>query len=144
MPSSRNRLGPLSALLALGGLSLCAGVASGAASRIVRPVTDATAPPAATQAPTSPAASRAIPVTPGANPMRETSPGVYEGIVPIRMPDGSWLVHLDERFHAFSVVRKDGGTMSGGCVYSAAGLAHWRAALVTTPSGTTRTKWEDR
>ena len=153
MSSFRIPRRPIAALLALGGFLLCAGPASAAGSRIVLPVTDAPAPPQAAPAPVAPQGSRAIPIPPGANnPMRETAPGVYEGIVPVRLPDGSWLVELDERFHAFAVAKSPGKGfgLAGGCVHSAEGLARWRAAqlrvrpTITSPAGTTLTKWEDR
>lgn len=125
MSFSCTRARSLAALSALGGLVLGAGVASAAASRIVRPVTDAPAPPAAAPAPLSPQGARVLPL----DPMRETIPGVYEGIVPMLMPDGSWMVHLDERFHAFSVARLGlGGKLASTCVHGASGLAHWKVA----------------
>jgi hypothetical protein len=142
LPRIRRRSpGALFALVGLG-FVFAPGLASAAAARIERPVTDA--PAAAPAAPSS----RAIPVTPIENPMREMAPGVYEGIVPVLMPDGSWQVHLDERFHSFSVVRRgEGGRLGGACVHGASGLARWRAAAVPMVSGpvTTRvTKWEDQ
>ena len=134
MSSSRTR--SLAALIALGGLFPGAGVASAAASRIVRPVTDAPAPAATSPAPTAVQGARTLPL----NPMRETAPGVYEGIVPLLMPDGTWLVHLDERFHAFSVLRLgEGSRRSGTCVHGAVGLARWQA-----PAAVPATKWEVR
>ncbi|MEO6463639.1 MAG: hypothetical protein ABIP29_11245 [Candidatus Eisenbacteria bacterium] len=149
MSCSRNRVGSLAALFALAGLLPGAGLASAAASRIVRPVTDAPAPPAAAPAPLAPQGAHVLPL----NSMRETIPGVYEGIVPLLKPDGSWMVHLDDRFHAFSVVRRvAGGRLTGSCVHGASGLAHWKVAGVaacshasaTAPVPATATKWEVR
>ena len=129
------------ALFALAGVLVAAGPAAAAESRIARPVTDAPAP--ATQVPTQ--AVRAIPLPAIENPMREMSPGVYEGIVPVQRPDGSWIVHLDERFHAFSVAHLgESGRVMGSCVHNAAGLAQWRAGIVRGPQGATPAKWEVR
>lgn len=139
----RLRRRPLAAVAALGVVLLGPAVALAAGARIERPVTDAPAPPAAPAAP----ASRAIPVPPVVNEMRETAPGVYDGIVPFQLQDGTWLVHLDERFHAYSVMRRgEGGRLAGACVHGASGLARWRAALpmVSGPVTTQVTKWEDR
>lgn len=130
MPFSRTRRRRHAALLALAGLLATSGLASAAASRYRRPVTDAPAPPAATPAPapTAPSGSRTLPD----NPMRETAPGVYEGIVPFRLPDGSWQVDLDERFHQYSVARiTDGGGITRACTHGAEGLARWRNAAGT-------------
>jgi len=128
MPFSRTRRRRHTALLALAGLLATSGIASAAASRYRRPVTDAPAPPAATPAPTAPSGSRTLPE----NPMRETAPGVYEGIVPFRLPDGSWQVDLDERFHQYSVARlTDGGGITRACTHGAEGLARWRNAAGT-------------
>jgi hypothetical protein len=118
---------PLAALLALAGLLASVVPAAAAASRIARPVTDAPAPPAATAAPAAPSSARAIPVPAPDLPMRETAPGVYEGIVPVRRADGSWLVELDERFHQFSVARRAAGGITRACTHGASGLARWRA-----------------
>jgi hypothetical protein len=129
------------AWLALAGFLVTAGPVVAAESRIARPVTDAPAP--ATQTPTQ--SVRTIPLPAIENPMREMSPGVYEGIVPIQRPDGSWIVHLDERFHAFSVARLGAsGRVMGSCVHNAAGLAQWRAGAVRGPQGAVPAKWEDR
>ena len=150
MSFSTTRARSFAASAALGGLLLGAGLASAAASRIERPVTDAPAPPAAAPAPLSTQGAHVLAL----NPMRETIPGVYEGIVPMLMPDGSWMVHLDERFHAFSVARLGaGGKLASTCVSGASGLAHWKVAGLapcrhdsgvapTTP--VTATKWEVR
>ena len=125
------------ALLALAGFLVAAGPASAAESRIARPVTDAPAPATSTQS------VRVIPLPAIENPMREMSPGVYEGIVPVQRPDGSWIVHLDERFHSFSVARLgESGRVMGSCVHSAAGLAQWRAGVIRGPQGSTPAKWE--
>ena len=126
---ANTRARSFAAFTALGGLLLGAGLASAAASRIVRPVTDAPAPPTAAPAPLSPQGAHVLPL----NPMRETIPGVYEGIVPLLMPDGSWMIHLDERFHAFSVARLGaGGKLAGTCVHGASGLAQWKVAGLAT------------
>jgi hypothetical protein len=160
MPSFRPHRRSLAALLALGGLLSGAGLASAAASRIVRPVTDAPAPapPAASPAPMAPQGGHVLPF----DVMRETSPGVYEGIVPKLMSDGSWQVDLDERFHAFSVARLgEGGRLMSTCVHGAGALARWQAfpamaraddhdhgvrPAVSGPQATpaTVTKWEAR
>jgi hypothetical protein len=144
MSIATTRARSLAAFTALGGLLLGAGLASAAASRIVRPVTDAPAPPAAAPAPLAPQGAHVLPL----NPMRETMPGVYEGIVPMLMPDGSWMVHLDERFHAFSVARLGaGGKLAGSCVHGASGLAHWKVAGLApcvAPAPVAVTKWEAR
>jgi hypothetical protein len=129
MPFSRTRRRRNTALLALAGLLATSGIASAAASRIRRPVTDAPAPPAATPAPVAPSGSRTLPAPLPDNPMREIAPGVYEGIVPVRLPDGSWQVDLDERFHQFSVARRaDGGGITRACAHGAEGLARWQRA----------------
>ena len=140
----RRRRPLLAALVVLG--ALAPGLAFAAGARIQRPETDA--PPAvAPVTPTAPS-SRSIPVTPTVDAMREISPGVYEGIVPFQLADGTWMIHLDERFHAYSVIRRgDGGRFAGTCVHGASGLARWRAAAVPTvtdpATGTTQvTKWE--
>src|SRR5262245_7860358 len=131
------------ALLALAGQLACAGPAAASASRIARPVTDAPAPAATT--PTTAQAVRAIPLPAIENPMRETSPGVYEGIVPMQLADGSWIVYLDERFHSYSVAQLgESGRVMGSCVHGAAGLAQWRTGFVHGPDGVTPVKWEDR
>lgn len=136
-------------------------VVHAAGARIDRPATDA-APAAPALLPRPPfvfAPSGGPRVIDPANPMRETSPGVYEGIVPVRMPDGSWQVDLDERFMQFSVARRaDGGGFAHSCVSGLDGLMRWQGAApgcvhapvtqaavqpkVTTPTGTVITKWE--
>jgi hypothetical protein len=123
------------------------GAAFAAKARIVLPATDANvkaAPGARTTATVT---------TPVLDAMRETAPGVYEGIVPVRLPDGSWYVELDERFHMVSVAQRPvaGGPIGKGCVHGAAGVQAWRASLVareaarpqvTTPAGVVPAKWE--
>ena len=131
---ARRRLLP--ALLASAGLVLLAsGPASAAASRIRRPVTDAPAAPATPPSTNAPQGGPLVLPLPE-NPMREIAPGVYEGIVPVLLPDGSWTVDLDERFHAFSVVRLGaGGGLSGSCVLGANGLARWQSSAATAACG---------
>jgi hypothetical protein len=121
-----------------------AGDALAAKSRIVRPETDAVTAPKA----------RATLVTPVLNAMRETAPGSYEGIVPVRMPDGSWHVDLDERFMMFSVAqRSPGGGIHRGCVHGPAGVAAWHASVlarsapqpqVSAPAGVAPTAWVEQ
>jgi len=134
--------------------------AQAAGSRIERPVTDAA--PAAPSVPAPPfvfAPQGGARLVDPANPMRELAPGVYEGIVPVQLPDGTWLVHLDERFLQFSVLRRgEAGGFAHSCVSGLDGLLRWQAAApaclhapaspaavspkVTTPTGTVVTKWE--
>lgn len=145
MPVTRFRPPTFVLLLAGGLVALSATGALAGGARIERPVTDqpaaAAAPPAAATAPRS---ARAIAITPVLNPMRETAPGVYEGIVPVQLPDGSWQVLLDERFHQFTVARRaEGGALRRGCVHGASGLAGWLAGpRVVSPTGTTAATWE--
>lgn len=121
-----------------------AGDALAAKSRIVRPETDAVTAPKA----------RATVITPVFDAMRETAPGTYEGIVPVRMPDGSWHVDLDERFRMFSVAqRAAGGGIHRGCVHGPAGVAAWHASVlarsdtrpqVSAPAGVAPTAWVEK
>ena len=144
--------------------------AGAAAGRLERPVTDAV--------PTAPTAPAIVPRPPFvfapqggprvidlANPMRETSPGEYEGIVPVQQADGSVRIDLDERFLLFSVARlAPGGSLAHSCVSGLEGLGRWQGAVVgaacehsaapvaaaktavqpkvTTPGGVVRTQWE--
>ena len=104
-----------------------AGTSAGfaAAGRLERPATDSV-PPRAVSTPRPPfvfAPAGGPRILDPANPMRELAPGVYEGIVPVRMPDGSWQVHLDERFMLFSVARRaEGGGFAHSCVHGLDGL----------------------
>jgi hypothetical protein len=162
MISNRSRSAVIAALMVAGMTLLPALPALAAGARIARPVTDET-PPAVDAGTTNPVQApraRATLVTPVLNPMRETAPGEYEGIVPIRLPDGSWQVLLDERFHQFSVARWiDGAPLLRGCVHGASGLAGWSAAApialapvrpapgavvprVTSPTSSTLVNWE--
>jgi hypothetical protein len=139
-----------------------------AAGRIERPATDATpqTPAVAPRPPLVFAPSGRPWILDPANPMREISPGVYEGIVPVRLADGSWRVDLDERFMQFSVARRaEGGGLAHACVAGFDGLSRWHAAgagcshaapkpvtptvsaaavqpQVTTPAGPLPAKWE--
>ena len=145
MPASRSRRLALFALIALAG-GLPGGPALAAKSRIVLPETDAKATPGAPRTATV--------TTPVMDAMREISPGVYEGIVPVRMADGSWHVDLDERFMLFSVAQRlPGGGLARGCVHGPAGVAAWRTSVparaavrpqVSAPAGVVETKWEVR
>jgi hypothetical protein len=121
---------------------LAPGPAGAAKARIVLPETDAQGAPTAR--------ARAS-VTPAIDAMRELSPGVYEGIVPVRMPDGSWHVDLDERFHMVSVAHRlrPGGPLGRSCVHGAGGVAAWQSSVravpqVVTPAGAVPAKWEAR
>ena len=160
MSDNRFRSTVLAALFAAGLLFLPAMPSHAAGARIQLPVTDGPAPAADAAKATTPRA-RATTVTSVINPMRETAPGEYEGIVPVRLPDGSWQILLDERFHQFTVARLGGsGSMVRGCVHGASGLAGWRASAapiltaaplavpggvvprVTSPTSTTTVTWE--
>lgn len=131
---------PAAASLLLCSVALALAVAwagPAAAGRIELPTTDG--PAAETRvAPRAPV----VFATPGglrvldlANPMREIAPGVYEGIVPFQLPDGSWQVDLDERFMQFSVAHMGaGGRATHGCVGDLAALQRWQRALELHPT----------
>jgi len=169
----RFRLTVTPSLLALVLVAAPTPSAFAAGARLERPGTDGapTAPAVLPQPPfvfTPAGGPRVLDL---ANPMREITPGVYEGIVPVRLPDGSWQVDLDERFMQFSVARRgESGVLARGCVGGLMGLARWQAEApvcghghvaarptaataattptaqprVTTPSGTVAAKWEVR
>ncbi len=141
----------LPSLLALMLVAAVTSAAFAAAGRLELPGTDAalTAPagPAITPHPPFVFAPLGGPrILDPTNPMREISPGVYEGIIPVQLADGMWRIDLDERFLLFSVARRAGsGRFTHSCVSGLDGLVRWQGAVqpkVTTPGGTVRTQWE--
>ncbi len=138
----------LPSLLALMLVAHATSAAFAAAGRLERPVTDAVpASPAIAPRPPFVFSPMSGPrILDPANPMREISPGVYEGIVPVQQADGMWRIDLDERFLLFSVARRaGGGGFTHSCVSGLDGFVRWQAAVqpkVTTPTGTIRTQWE--